>query len=88
VLSISLYIFVFLICNKFLFQEKWVEVLNDEGKHYTDMNYVRQVIESHNAQIIGSGQVISNVVLTVKLFSPDVPDLSLVDLHGLIDVNH
>jgi len=67
--------------------EKWVEFLNDEGKRYTDMNLVRQVIERHNAQIIESGQVISDVVLTVKLFSPDVPDLTLVDLPGLIEVN-
>ncbi|ODM89920.1 Dynamin-1-like protein [Orchesella cincta] len=66
--------------------EKWAEVSNDEGKRHTDMNVVRQLIQEHNAKIIESGKVISDDVLTVKLFSPHVVDLTLVDLPGLIEV--
>ncbi|CAL8085870.1 unnamed protein product [Orchesella dallaii] len=67
--------------------EKWVEFVSEPGtesKKYTDMAKVRKIIQNHSDRIRDSGEIISNDILTVKLFSPHVVDLTLVDLPGLI----
>jgi len=73
--------------------EKWVEFIDESGHSgqqpnikYTNMAEVKALIQEHSDSIARSGEIISDKVLTVKLFSPNVVDLTLVDLPGLIVV--
>ncbi len=66
-------------------KSKWVEFLHGKGKKYTNMNDVKIMIEKVNNKITSSGQIVSEDSITLKLFSPNVPNLTLVDLPGLVE---
>jgi len=66
--------------------EKYVEFLHIPEKRFTDMNEVREEIQKCNKKIKDSNQVISAEPITLKLTSPEVVDLTLIDLPGIVAV--
>lgn len=50
------------------------------------MQQVRNEIEKKNLQIADDGEVVSSEPITLKVFSPDVTNLTLVDLPGVVEV--
>ncbi|CAL8143294.1 unnamed protein product [Orchesella dallaii] len=64
--------------------EKYVEFLHLPDQRFTDMNDVRQEIQKCNQVIKDSKKVISEEAITLKLTSPEVVDLTLIDLPGIV----
>ncbi|ODM90444.1 Dynamin-related protein 3B [Orchesella cincta] len=76
----------------------WVQFLDHPDQIFTDMEEVKEKILKHNQKImeevvheIGADgtmnekkRVVSEIPITLKLFSPDVPNLTLVDLPGFV----
>ncbi|CAF3018001.1 unnamed protein product [Rotaria sp. Silwood2] len=57
-----------------------------KGKIYTDFNEVRQEIEAETDRL-GGKKNISNEPITLKIYSPKVVTLTLIDLPGLTKLN-
>lgn len=53
------------------------------GRQYTDFNEVRREIENETARIAGNNKGISRQPISLKIYSPHVLSLTLVDLPGL-----
>ena len=65
---------------------EWGEFNHLEGKKFDKFTDIRQEIEKDTAKIAGNNKGISNVPIVLKIFSPNVVDLTLVDLPGLVNV--
>ncbi|TKR76569.1 hypothetical protein L596_017688 [Steinernema carpocapsae] len=57
-----------------------------EEKEFYDFSEIRREIEAETAREAGEGKFISSVPINLKIFSPHVVDLTLVDLPGLTRV--
>jgi len=66
--------------------EEHAEFAHLKGEKFTDWNRVRQEIESETQKVAGQNKGISAVPIIVKVFSPNVVDLNLVDLPGITKV--
>jgi len=66
--------------------EEYAEFSHIKGERFTDWNKVREEIESETHKIAGKNKGISSVPIIVKVFSPNVVDLNLVDLPGITKV--
>jgi dynamin 1-like protein len=53
---------------------------------YEEINKVEQTIKNETVKLAGSYQNISMEEINIKLYSPNVPDLTLIDLPGLVQV--
>ncbi|KAK7726061.1 Dynamin-related GTPase protein [Botryosphaeria dothidea] len=67
-------------------QEEWGEFLHIPGKKYYDFGEVRREIESETARIAGNNKGINRQPINLKIYSPHVLSLTLVDLPGLTKV--
>jgi dynamin 1-like protein len=56
------------------------------GEKFTDWDKVRGEIESETHKIAGKNKGISPVPIIVKVFSPNVVDLNIVDLPGITKI--
>ncbi|PAA71982.1 hypothetical protein BOX15_Mlig010364g2 [Macrostomum lignano] len=56
------------------------------GKKFTNFDEVRQEIENETDRLTGKNKGISNVPITLRVFSPHVLNLTLVDLPGMTKV--
>ncbi|XP_054476822.1 dynamin-1-like protein isoform X2 [Anoplopoma fimbria] len=63
--------------------EEWGKFLHTKNKIYTDFEEIRQEIETETERISGNNKGISDEPIHLKIFSPHVVNLTLVDLPGI-----
>jgi dynamin 1-like protein len=61
----------------------WTKIL---GQVFSDYNEVRKEMENEMARVAGINKGISDQPIILRIFSPDVINLSLIDLPGLTKV--
>ncbi|XP_023370481.1 dynamin-1-like protein [Otolemur garnettii] len=66
--------------------EEWGKFLHTKNKLYTDFDEIRQEIENETERISGSNKGVSPEPIHLKIFSPSVVNLTLVDLPGMTKV--
>lgn len=66
--------------------EEWAKFLHTKNKIYTDFDEIRQEIENETERISGNNKGISDEPIHLKVFSPNVVNLTLVDLPGITKV--
>ncbi|XP_068595348.1 dynamin-1-like protein [Brachionichthys hirsutus] len=66
--------------------EEWGKFLHTKNKIYTDLNEIRQEIETETERVTGNNKGISDEPIHLKIFSPHVVNLTLVDLPGITKV--
>ncbi|KAF1775047.1 Dynamin-type guanine nucleotide-binding (G) domain [Phytophthora cactorum] len=66
--------------------EEWGEFLHLPGQKFSDFNEIRREIEKETDRITGKNKGISNKSINLKVFSPYVLNLTLVDLPGITKV--
>lgn len=67
-------------------QHEWAEFHHQPGRKFDDFAQVKQEIETETARIAGSNKGINRQPINLKIFSPSVLNLTLVDLPGLTKV--
>ncbi|XP_029300761.1 dynamin-1a isoform X7 [Cottoperca gobio] len=65
---------------------EYAEFLHCKGKKFTDFDEVRQEIEGETERITGANKGISPVPINLRVYSPHVLNLTLVDLPGMTKV--
>lgn len=65
---------------------EWAEFHHVPGRKYRDFAHVKQEIENETARIAGNNKGINRQPINLKIFSPHVLNLTLVDLPGLTKV--
>ncbi|XP_074488464.1 dynamin-1-like protein isoform X2 [Sebastes fasciatus] len=66
--------------------EEWGKFLHTKNKIYTDFEEIRQEISAETERISGNNKGISDEPIHLKVFSPHVVNLTLVDLPGITKV--
>ncbi|XP_040201700.1 dynamin-1-like protein isoform X2 [Rana temporaria] len=66
--------------------DEWGKFLHTKNKVYSDFDEIRQEIENETERISGNNKGISPEPIHLKIFSPHVVNLTLVDLPGLTKV--
>lgn len=66
--------------------EEWGVFLHAKDKIFTDFDEIRKEIEAQTDRIAGSNKGICSEPINLKVFSPDVVNLTLVDLPGITKV--
>jgi dynamin 1-like protein len=67
-------------------QQEWGEFLHIPGRKFYDFAEVRREIENETARIAGNNKGIDRQPINLKIYSPHVLSLTLVDLPGLTKV--
>ncbi|KAL2840144.1 Dynamin central region-domain-containing protein [Aspergillus pseudoustus] len=67
-------------------QYEWAEFHHLPGRKFDDFALVKQEIEAETARIAGSNKGINRQPINLKIFSPHVLNLTMVDLPGLTKV--
>ncbi|XP_036710157.1 dynamin-1 isoform X8 [Balaenoptera acutorostrata] len=65
---------------------EYAEFLHCKGKKFTDFEEVRQEIEAETDRVTGTNKGISPVPINLRVYSPHVLNLTLVDLPGMTKV--
>lgn len=65
--------------------QEWGQFLHID-KRYTDFNDIRREIEQETFRVAGQNKGISKLPIHLRIYSPNVLDLTLVDLPGLTKV--
>eukprot|EP01134_Creolimax_fragrantissima_P003188 CFRG3188T1 len=65
---------------------EWGEFLHQPGRKYQNFDEIRKEIEAETDRMTGANKGISNIPINLKVYSPHVLDLTLVDLPGLTKV--
>lgn len=65
---------------------EWGEFLHAPNKIFTDFAEIRKEIEAETDRVTGSNKGISNKPINLKIYSPHVLNLTLVDLPGITKV--
>lgn len=66
--------------------EEWGEFLHIPNQRYYDFSQIRREIELETSRIAGSNKGINRLPINLKIFSPHVLNLTLVDLPGLTKI--
>lgn len=66
--------------------DEWGEFLHLPGRRFYDFREIRKEIENETARIAGKNKGISKVPINLKVYSPRVLNLTLVDLPGITKV--
>ena len=66
--------------------DEWAEFHHIPGRKFRDFNQVRGEIENETSRIAGNNKGINRQPINLKIFSPHVLNLTLVDLPGLMKV--
>uniref|UniRef100_A0A6I8PA62 Dynamin-1-like protein n=1 Tax=Ornithorhynchus anatinus TaxID=9258 RepID=A0A6I8PA62_ORNAN len=66
--------------------EEWGKFLHTKNKLYTDFDEIRLEIENETERISGNNKGVSPEPIHLKIFSPNVVNLTLVDLPGMTKV--
>ena len=64
-------------------KDEWAEFLHTKNQKYTDFTAVRKEIEDETDRETGKNKGISKKPIHLRIYSPNVLDLTLVDLPGL-----
>ncbi|CAG58573.1 uncharacterized protein GVI51_D05797 [Nakaseomyces glabratus] len=67
-------------------RDEWGEFLHIPGRRFYDFSEIRREIESETARIAGKNKGISKIPINLKIYSPHVLNLTLVDLPGITKV--
>jgi len=65
---------------------EWAEFLHCKNKKFTDFDAVRKEIEDETDRMTGSNKGISSIPINLRVYSPNVLNLTLVDLPGMTKV--
>ncbi|XP_015608641.1 dynamin isoform X5 [Cephus cinctus] len=65
---------------------EFAEFLHCKGKKFVDFDEVRREIEAETDRVTGSNKGISNIPINLRVYSPNVLNLTLIDLPGLTKV--
>ncbi|XP_061563114.1 dynamin-1a [Cololabis saira] len=65
---------------------EYAEFLHCKGRKFTDFDEVRQEIEAETDRVTGANKGISPVPINLRVYSPHVLNLTLVDLPGITKV--
>ncbi|KPP68830.1 dynamin-3-like [Scleropages formosus] len=65
---------------------EYAEFLHLKGKKFTDFDEVRQEIEAETDRVTGANKGISPVPINLRVYSPHVLNLTLIDLPGITKV--
>lgn len=66
--------------------EEWGKFLHTKNQIFTDFDEIRQEIENETERVSGNNKGISDEPIHLKIFSPNVVNLTLVDLPGITKV--
>ncbi|KAG7265488.1 hypothetical protein CRUP_035628 [Coryphaenoides rupestris] len=66
--------------------DEWGKFLHTKNKIYTDFEEIRQEIDAETERLSGTNKGISDEPIHLKVFSPHVVNLTLVDLPGITKV--
>lgn len=66
---------------------EWAEFHHISGRRFTDFGDVKREIENETARVAGSNKGINRQPINLKVYSPHVLNLTLVDLPGLTKVS-
>ena len=66
--------------------DEWAEFHHIPGRKFKDFNQVRAEIENETSRIAGNNKGINRQPINLKIYSPHVLNLTLVDLPGLMKV--
>lgn len=64
---------------------EWGQFLHID-KRFTDFNEIRKEIEQETYRVAGQNKGVSKLPISLRIYSPNVLDLTLVDLPGLTKV--
>jgi len=67
-------------------QQEWAEFHHMPGRRFYDFSEVKREIEAETARIAGNNKGINRQPINLKIYSPHVLSLTLVDLPGLTKV--
>jgi len=67
--------------------EEWGEFLHIPGRKFYDFNQIREEIVRETDRVTGTNKGISSLPINLKLYSPHVLNLTLVDLPGITKVS-
>ena len=67
-------------------QREWSEFLHTGNKKFTDFHQVREEIQAETDREVGRNKAISRKPMYLRIHSPNVLDLTLIDLPGLTKV--
>ncbi|XP_015370999.1 PREDICTED: dynamin isoform X4 [Diuraphis noxia] len=62
------------------------EFLHCKGKKFTDFEEIRREIENETDRMTGSNKGISNIPINLRVYSPNVLNITMIDLPGLTKV--
>lgn len=66
--------------------QEWGEFNHLDGQKFENFNDIKNEIEKDTSKIAGNNKGISSIPIVLKIYSPNVVDLTLVDLPGLVNV--
>ena len=66
--------------------EEWAEFLHLPDQQFSDFDQVRTEIAEQTVRLVGDQKNISDKTINLKIFSPKVLNLTLVDLPGITKV--
>lgn len=67
-------------------RSEWAEYHHIPNRRFTDFSDVKREIENETARVAGSNKGINRQPINLKIYSPHVLNLTLVDLPGLTKV--
>ncbi|XP_061949761.1 dynamin-related protein 3A-like isoform X1 [Populus nigra] len=67
-------------------EDEWGEFLHLPGKRFYDFSEIRSEIQAETAKEAGGNKGVSDKQIRLKIFSPNVLDITLVDLPGITKV--
>ncbi|KDP30000.1 hypothetical protein JCGZ_18767 [Jatropha curcas] len=67
-------------------EEEWGEFLHLPGKRFYDFSEIRREIQAETSKEAGDNKGVSDKQIRLKIFSPNVLDITLVDLPGITKV--
>nr|XP_020727828.1 dynamin-3-like [Odocoileus virginianus texanus] len=65
---------------------EYAEFLHCKGKKFTDFDEVRHEIEAETDRVTGMNKGISSIPINLRVYSPHVLNLTLIDLPGITKV--
>uniref|UniRef100_A0A7N4NKR3 dynamin GTPase n=1 Tax=Sarcophilus harrisii TaxID=9305 RepID=A0A7N4NKR3_SARHA len=65
---------------------EYAEFLHCKGRKFTDFDEVRQEIEAETDRVTGMNKGISSIPINLRVYSPHVLNLTLIDLPGITKV--
>ncbi|KAL5966436.1 Dynamin-1-like protein [Taenia solium] len=65
---------------------EWAKFLHKKNEVFVDFDLVREEIVKETARLVGNGKMVSSEAIHLKIYSPRVLNLTLVDLPGITKV--